>query len=50
MQGSQAKKFNCEKLKEQGVATRYTVSLSEPLQVSLIVKVSVEPGGTSEIL
>jgi hypothetical protein len=60
MHGFQAKKFNCGKLVEQGVATRYTgkivrylagysdsESVSRAWEASLIVKVSVEPGRTS---
>jgi hypothetical protein len=48
--GSHAKQFNCEILKKQGAATRYTVSLSDDWHVSLAVRVSVELGRTSEIL
>jgi hypothetical protein len=60
MHGFQAKKFNCGKLVEQGVATRYTGKIAEYLaglsdsesvsrawEASLTVRVSVEPGRTS---
>jgi hypothetical protein len=36
--GSQAKKFSCGKLKEQGVATSYTVSLSDCLAGLLVIE------------